>query len=63
MQEHLPSHRSDWTAGEPSDAERALLASFIDAHERGDAALAVSIAASDIRSPCRRVRTFWRVST
>ena len=49
MQEHLPSQRSDWSAGEPSDEERALLAAFIDAHERGDAALAVSIAAQDIR--------------
>ena len=49
MQEHLPAHRADWSAGEPSDAERALLASFIDAHERGDAALAVAISAKDLR--------------
>lgn len=28
---------------------RALLASFIEAHERGDAALAVSIASQDLR--------------
>ncbi len=49
MQAHLPARRSEWTAGEPSEAERALLANFIDAHERGDAALAVSIAAQDLR--------------
>jgi hypothetical protein len=34
---------------QPSDEERALLQRFIEAHERGDAALAVSIAAEDIR--------------
>ena len=46
---HLPEQRSDWSPGEPNATERALLASFIDAHERGDAALAVSIAARDLR--------------
>jgi len=49
MQAHLPARRSEWSAGEPNDEERALLASFIDAHERGDAALAVSIAAQNLR--------------
>jgi RNA polymerase sigma-70 factor (TIGR02960 family) len=49
LQAHLPAQRSEWSAGEPSDEERALLANFIDAHERGDAALAVSIAARDLR--------------
>src|SRR4029077_6798705 len=49
MQEHLPARRSEWSAGAPSDEDRALLASFIDAHERGDAALAVSIAARALR--------------
>jgi RNA polymerase sigma factor (sigma-70 family) len=33
----------------PGEDERALLASFIDAHERGDAPLAISIAARDLR--------------
>jgi RNA polymerase sigma-70 factor (TIGR02960 family) len=46
---HLPAQRAEWTAGAPNDEERALLASFIEAHERGDAALAVSIAAQDLR--------------
>jgi RNA polymerase sigma-70 factor (ECF subfamily) len=49
MQEHLPSHRTEWSAGEPSAEERALLERFIDAHERGDAAAAVAIAAEDLR--------------
>jgi RNA polymerase sigma-70 factor (ECF subfamily) len=49
MQEHLPARRSEWSAGEPSAEERLLLQRFIEAHERGDAALAVSIAAEDLR--------------
>ncbi|MCU1655870.1 MAG: polymerase, sigma-24 subunit, subfamily [Pseudonocardiales bacterium] len=49
MQEHLPSHRMQWRAGQPSPEERALLARFIDAHERCDAAAAVAIAAEDLR--------------
>ncbi len=49
LQTHMPEKRSDWSAGEPNEAERALLASFIEAHERGDAALAVSIASKDLR--------------
>ena len=49
MQAHLPARRAEWSAGEPTDDERALLAGFIDAHERGDAAAAVAIAARDLR--------------
>jgi RNA polymerase sigma-70 factor (TIGR02960 family) len=49
MQAHLPARRSDWSAGEPTDEERTLLAGFIDAHERGDARAAVAIAARDLR--------------
>ena len=49
MQQHLPSHRTEWSAGEPSAEERELLARFIDAHERCDAAAAVAISAQDIR--------------
>jgi RNA polymerase sigma-70 factor (ECF subfamily) len=49
MHDHLPERRSEWSAGEPNDQERALLARFIEAHERGDAALAVSISAEDLR--------------
>jgi RNA polymerase sigma-70 factor (TIGR02960 family) len=49
MQEHLPARRSEWTVREPSADERALLARFIDAHERCDAAAALAIASEDIR--------------
>jgi RNA polymerase sigma-70 factor (ECF subfamily) len=49
MQEHLPARRSEWSAGQPSAEERALLDRFIDAHERCDAAAAVAIASEDIR--------------
>jgi RNA polymerase sigma-70 factor (TIGR02960 family) len=49
MQEHLPSHRHAWTAAPPGPEERELLARFIDAHERSDAAAAAAIAAQDIR--------------
>jgi RNA polymerase sigma-70 factor (TIGR02960 family) len=49
MQEHLPSHRLDWSAAEPSAEERALLDQFIDAHERCDVAAAVAIASQDLR--------------
>jgi RNA polymerase sigma-70 factor (ECF subfamily) len=49
MQEHLPARRMEWSAAEPSAEERQLLERFIDAHERGDAAAAVAIAAQNIR--------------
>jgi RNA polymerase sigma-70 factor (TIGR02960 family) len=58
MQEHLPARRAEWSAGEPSAEERALLERFIDAHERCDAAAAIAIAAEDIRitMPPNRMR-------
>src|SRR4051812_39941554 len=49
MAQHLPSHRGDWSARDPSPAERALLERFIDAHERCDAAAALAAAAEDVR--------------
>src|ERR1700738_4681877 len=49
MQDHLPARRADWSAGKPSTEERALLERFIDAHQRGDAAAAVAIAAQELR--------------
>jgi RNA polymerase sigma-70 factor (TIGR02960 family) len=49
LKEHLPARRADWSAARPTAEERALLARFIDAHERCDAAAAVAIAAQDIR--------------
>jgi RNA polymerase sigma-70 factor (ECF subfamily) len=49
MQSHLPGQRAEWSAGEPSAAERELLEQFIAAHERLDAEAAVAIAARDLR--------------
>lgn len=49
MQRQLPPRRGEWSAGEASAAERTLLARFIEAHERYDAAAALAIAAEDIR--------------
>ena len=49
MQRSLPARRGEWSAGSPSSEELDLLAQFIDAHERCDAAAALAIAARDIR--------------
>jgi RNA polymerase sigma-70 factor (TIGR02960 family) len=49
MQDHLPSHRFDWSTREPSPEERHLLEQFIEAHERCDAAMVARVAARDIR--------------
>jgi RNA polymerase sigma-70 factor (TIGR02960 family) len=46
---HLPQRRAEWTAGEPSAAERRLLEQFIAAHEQCDAKAAIAIAAPDLR--------------
>ena len=49
MAAHLPGRRAEWTAREPSAAERELVEQFIAAHERLDAEAALAIAARDIR--------------
>jgi RNA polymerase sigma-70 factor (TIGR02960 family) len=49
MKERLPARRAEWSAGEPTAEERALLERFIDAHEKGDAAAALAMVARDIR--------------
>jgi RNA polymerase sigma-70 factor (TIGR02960 family) len=49
LQSHLPSRRADWSARQPSAAERDLLEQFIAAHERLDPEAAIAIAARDIR--------------
>ncbi len=49
LREHLPAQRADWQAGDPDEAQRDLLARFIDAHERYDAEAALAVAAEDIR--------------
>jgi RNA polymerase sigma-70 factor (TIGR02960 family) len=49
LREHLPPRRADWSAREPSAAERELLAQFIEAHERYDPEAIARISAADIR--------------
>jgi RNA polymerase sigma-70 factor (TIGR02960 family) len=49
MQQRLPARRSDWSAPQPTAEEREVLARFIDAHQRCDAAAAIAIAAEDLR--------------
>jgi RNA polymerase sigma-70 factor (TIGR02960 family) len=49
MREHLPTRRAEWVAGKPSPEEKELLARFIDAHERCDAAAALAIASQELR--------------
>ena len=49
MRQHLPSHRSEWSAAGPNAEEKRLLDAFIDAHERCDARAAVAVAATDLR--------------
>jgi RNA polymerase sigma-70 factor (TIGR02960 family) len=49
MAAHLPARRADWSAREPTAAERELLEQFIEAHERLDTEAAIAIAARDIR--------------
>jgi len=50
MQQHLPSQRASWTAiSSPSAEEMALVAEFIEAHERADATAAMAVAARDLR--------------
>lgn len=49
MQQRLPERRSEWRAPEAGEAERELLARFIQANDDGDAELALALAAEDIR--------------
>ena len=49
MQQHLPARRTDWSAPELTEDDRALLAAFIDAHERCDAVAVLAVAAPDLR--------------
>ena len=49
MRAHLPARRADWSARQPTAAERELLEQFIEAHERLDTEAAIAIAARDIR--------------
>ena len=44
-----PGRREDWASPQLSESEHALLAGFIDTHERGDADGALQLIADDIR--------------
>jgi RNA polymerase sigma-70 factor (TIGR02960 family) len=50
LREHLPARRrEEWAAPDISETERELLDGFIDAHERGDKELALSLITEDVR--------------
>jgi RNA polymerase sigma-70 factor (ECF subfamily) len=50
LRERLPERRSEWPAGEdPTAAEKALLARYVDATERGDMALMAATLREDLR--------------
>jgi RNA polymerase sigma-70 factor (ECF subfamily) len=49
MQARLPGRRLDWATTDLTADDKAVLAKFIDAHERHDAAASIAIARSDIR--------------
>ena len=47
--DRLPVRRAEWTVAEPTDDERAVMAEFMAAHERHDAAAAAAMLRDDIR--------------
>jgi RNA polymerase sigma-70 factor (TIGR02960 family) len=49
LERHRPSRDAGPPGGELDDAERALLAGFIDAHERADADAALTLVREDLR--------------
>ncbi len=50
MQRHRPSAREEWVPpAEPSDAERALLQRYIEAHHRADLSAVISLVREDVR--------------
>jgi RNA polymerase sigma-70 factor (TIGR02960 family) len=50
LRDRLPAgRREEWAGADVSETERELLAGFIDAHERGDTELAMSLITDDVR--------------
>ena len=50
LKQHLPERRLEWAAGsDPSAQERALLAQYVEASERGDAAALAALMREDAR--------------
>jgi RNA polymerase sigma-70 factor (TIGR02960 family) len=49
LKEHLPERRVEWPTGDPDAQERALINRYVEACERGDAALLTDILHDDLR--------------
>lgn len=49
VREHLPSSRDDWSAAGPSDDERTVVKTFLDAHQRADFDVIAQLLASDVQ--------------
>jgi RNA polymerase sigma-70 factor (ECF subfamily) len=49
LKEHLPERRSEWAAGEPSAADRALVQRYMEFSEQGDAQALKAVMAEDMR--------------
>jgi RNA polymerase sigma-70 factor, ECF subfamily len=47
LREHLPPSRSEWSPAGPSEAERSVLARFVDACERADTAALATLLRED----------------
>ncbi len=50
LREHLPERRLDWTPGEPTGPERAVVRRYMDALERADLAAVADLLAEDVRA-------------
>lgn len=50
LRERLPPHRAEWTAGDPTAEEAALLKRFIAAYENGDPAAVARLLREDARA-------------
>ena len=60
LKQHLPARRLEWAPGSvPSEEERALLQSFVEAHERADAAALAQLLSEDARLAMPPLSTWW----
>ena len=49
LKEHLPERRVEWPSGDPTAQERALIARYMEAAERGDVAALADIMHEELR--------------
>ncbi|MGZ0153119.1 RNA polymerase subunit sigma-70 [Kribbella sp. WER1] len=49
LRDHLPAHRSDWSANAPSDDERKLLQRYVTAWDNADPAALAALMHEDVR--------------